>query len=239
MPTHIGAVIPTPIPVAVAGSVRLVAPLRLRDVAEMQTWLSCRIPCPLAAALADLEGLEGKYRNRRLSAAYEALEAWPPRYGSPEAEAEFSKLDGLAFFLAIVGRRSGWTAEDLADVLAGIRPAEYAALCLAAFGSDPLDECGRLMGIYQPEAEDGRRSEDLNWAEAFADVADATGWTFDQIADLTLSQWTAYRTRGKSGRDPITPPGLDTDELSRFRHMLFYGLDESDMTTEGAADAGP
>lgn len=229
-------VVPTPEPVMVAGAVRLVWPLRLRDVATLQAWLRIAAPSPLALALADIAsgGLEGKARHRRLREAYDLAEAWPPRYGSPEADRRFATHEGICFFLSVVAERSRWTPDELAEVLAKITRDEYAALARSAFGPDPLDELGRLMGLYdEPEADEDAPRDDLNWAEAFAEAAEATGWTFDQVADLTVPQWVAFRSGGKPARAAEIPPGMTVADYSRRQHRRFYA-DQYDDEGAGA-----
>lgn len=215
-------VIPCPVPVTVGESVWLVCGLTLRDMAMLQAYVNARIPDPVAVALQDIakRGLRNRPRHRRLAEAYEQAETWPPRYGSAEADAVLSTPAGRMFLLSLIADRSGWTADQLTELCETLDAESLDRLELAAFGADPLDVAAALMGLND-QADD---SDPINWAEAFADCADATGWTFDDIASMTIGQWLAYRSRGKVDRTVTRPPGVDPDTFRRQLRERFEGL---------------
>lgn len=221
-------VVPTPEAVRAGGSVRLVHPLRLRDVARIEAFVRSRVPCPLDVALDEIaaKGLRGRARQRRLAEAYEACEAWPPRFGDPAADAVLDTADGIVFLLALIADRSGWTRGDLEDLLGSIEPGDLARIRAAAFQADPIDRLTDLMGLRDPDPEpDAAPSEPANWGESFARAAELTGWTFDQIADLTLPQWRALRTGGKVDRSATIPPGMSAAEAGERQRRKFWGED--------------
>lgn len=222
-------VLPTFEAVDVGGTRRLVWPLRLRDVAALQAFVRARCPSPLDSALDEIAsaGLTGRARQRRLAEAYEACEVWPPRYGSPEAAEHLDSEAGILFFLSVVADRSGWTREDLDHVLASIGPGDYRRIQAAAFQADPLDRLSGLMGLYD-QADDEAPRKDLNWGEAFREAAELTGWTFDQLGDLTISQWVAFRTGGASSRTIEVPPGMTAAEAAERQRRKFWGEDLPD-----------
>lgn len=224
-------VLPQPVPVKVGGSVRLVRPLRLSDVALLQNWIASAIPSPLDAVRDEALTLSLNRRRRLLSTVYEACEAWPPRYGSEEADALFQTAQGVAFFLSVVAQCSEWSSGDLSSVFDAITPKEYEAITRAAFGSDPIEECGRLMRLRDRE----EAGEDLNWPKAFGEVAELTGWTFAEIGALTLSQWVAIRTGGEIDTSVAIPPGMTADEHRGRQAARFNGTEADE--DEGASDA--
>ena len=215
-------VVPVPTPVRLAGRTALVPPLRLADVATLQGWLrDVAAPCPLDAARPGIEGAVGAARRKLLAGAYDACEGWPVRYGSAEGRGSSPPRPALFFLAVALARAAPRDACDPEELLHALSPAEWRALLAACWGSDPLDELERLI---DPEGAPAA-GDDLNWGEAFAELAKETGWTFGEIAELTIPQWIALRTGGKVTRGAAVPPGMSLMEFARRRHALFYGDD--------------
>jgi hypothetical protein len=211
-------VLPVPTPVVLAGRTWLVRPLQLRQVAELQGWLAhVADRSPLAAHRAAIAAApEGHARDVAAARAYLALEAWPIRFGSREASPYWSTPMGARFFLHVALERaisSGGADPDPKS----LSPAEWAELGSAAFGADPLEE---LVGVLEPTPE--AIAEPMNWAKAFAEVARETGWTFEQIGELTVGQFLAYRTRGEVAGGTVAPrPGETIGQAARRRAAVF------------------
>jgi len=217
--------IPPSWPIRLGDTTYLVPPLRLRDIARLQAWLAVARPCPLEAARPGLDSAEGEARRAMLVELYAACEAWPIRYGSAEGAALLSTRAGAVAWLAVVLARAEPTPTDdeVAALAGSLSPDEWRRLAAVALDSDPLDELVRM--IDPPEAESGE-ADDLNWGEAFSDVAESTGWTFDAIADLTLAQWVAIRTGGTAERGASAPrEGESVGEAAARRRRLFFGDD--------------
>ena len=75
---------------------------------------------------------------------------------------------------------------------------------------------------------------DLNWAEAFAEVAHDTGWTFDEIGALRLPAWRAIRTRGKAKLRALD----DSHEALVRRCRFFDGELDDEPDQEVSDDTG-
>ena len=200
-------VCPQPTPVALGDRVFLILPLRLRDVAALQGYVRARVPNPLEAARPALSAAPAGSAERRklLREAYLATENWPPRYGSDAADAIFldASGDGVAYFVGRCLASSGIDVSraELDAVLGTMSVDQLVTLTRTAFAADPLDELSRLIAreIDQVEdLDDDDAGEDLNWAEAFRELADETGWTFDEIGAMRMTQWVAYRSKGKN-----------------------------------------
>mgnify|MGYP000090023875 CR=1 FL=1 len=217
-------VVPFPVAVTAGGARRLVWPLRLRDFASLQAWLKTRVPCPLDAALEEIDskGLQGRARQRRLAEAFEACEVWPPRQGSDAGDALLGSADGVIYFLTVVADRSKWSEADLLAVVSDLTPDSLASIRRAAYQSDPLDTLTVLMELLPDDEADPAA---FNWARAFVQTIDRTGWTFDQVADLTLAQWQALRTGGVPDRTPPHPVGMTYQEAAAAQRRKFWGDD--------------
>jgi hypothetical protein len=150
--------------------------------------------------------------------AYLALEAWPIRFGTREAARHFAGARGAAFFLAVCLDRATGPAQGR-PAAGDLTPSEWAELSAAAFGADPLLD---LIAILEPAAAGAEAEAPMNWGEAFAEVAAETGWTFDEIAGLTVGQFLAYRTRGALPGGSVAPrPGETIGQAAARRAALF------------------
>mgnify|MGYP000228687340 FL=1 len=128
----------------------------------------------------------------------------------------------MIYFLTVVADRSGWTEADLLAVVSDLTPDSLAEIRRAAYQSDPLDVLTHLMGLLGDDEADPTA---FNWARAFVQTIEATGWTFDQIADLTLAQWQALRTGGVPDRTPPHPVGMTYAEAAAAQRRKFWGDD--------------
>lgn len=206
----------------------MVSPLRLREFGQLQAWLNRVVPNPLEEARDSIDAADGDARLAVLGEVLGKLATWPVRYGSELGGKLFSTEAGARFFLAVALSRSDAdaTEELIVHLVKRITADEWRRLSCVLFASDPLEEVTRLLDTDpKPQAP----GEDLNWSEAFAQVAESTGWTFAAIADLTLAQWSAIRTGGKA-INPFEPRhGESYADADRRRRKLLYG-DEAFIT---------
>ena len=197
-------VIPAPRPVAVAGRGFLVRPATLRDLAEIQGWLDARFPDPLDAIGEQLFGPEpaqGTERDRLLTEAELAWDEGPPLWDDARGAALLATAEGASVLLWVALRRDnpGFTPEAAADLSLAITAAEYLAVRRAFIGSDTGHEITRLMlgDAWRPAP-----GPKPTWAECVHSVAEAMGWTYSQVYDLTLSEFGRAARRGKPAEAP-------------------------------------
>ena len=224
-------VIPFAMPVSLGGLTVMVMPLRLREFAQLQAWLNRVVPSPLEDARAAIQASEGDDRRKLLADVFERSLTWPVRYGSGLGSQLFGSQAGARFFLAVAMSRADrvFSQAELDAMLGKITPDEWRQLSAILFGSNPIDEVVRMLDPA-PDVP----SEDLNWAQAFAEVAESTGWTFEQLADLTLSQWIAIRSGGKPS-NPFAPrPGESIWAADKRRRRLLYGAEDAISEAERA-----
>jgi hypothetical protein len=140
-----------------------------------------------------------------MEAAFGPSRRWPPKLGTPEGNRLLLTDAGAVAFVLICLRRcdpSVTPAEALA-IARDMTPEEGLALRRIAYGIPPWREVAAELGLLEEHA-----GPAMDWAEAFADLAERYGWMPGEVGELTLGQWRAYRT-GKSdvyrGRRPVNP----------------------------------
>lgn len=242
----ITSVLPQPTVVALGEGRYPILPLRLADVARLQGFVAAAIPCPLdadARARLDDPATPQPERRKLLRDLWRGCKHWPPRYGSPEADQAFRSPAGRLFFAALVFESSAVaiSVEELARELSQATPEQLRALASAAFAVRPIEalnhrvaaELGERGPEDDPDPDDDDQG-DLNWAEAFAEVAHDTGWTFDEIGALRLPAWRAIRTRGKAKLRALD----DSHEALVRRCRFFDGELDDEPDQEVSDDTG-
>jgi hypothetical protein len=181
-----------------AGTVRPVQELRLRDLADIQGWLADQVPHPLAGLPPAWADPDPDTRRARLWAAWRAARDWPPRLGTAAAADVLATPEGLVLFTLVCLRRCDdqVDATSAASIAAGMAPEEWASLRRVAWGRQPWEE---LRDELDPDATADSDGPPPDWCEAFHEVAERTGWTFEQIGELTVSQYRVIR----SGTAPV------------------------------------
>lgn len=231
----ITSVLPRKQAVRLGGKPYKVGQLRIGDVALLQGIIELETPNPM-----DSLPLEGDpARPAAMEAAWEAIRQWPPKLGTEEGEAWLlSDVGIVAFVWVCLSRSRPKLTRDEAEAIAqGMTRQEYRILRRVAWGTPLWKEAATELGKLDGEAS----GPPIDWAEAFRDLADWFGWTPDQVAKLTTSQWRAYRT-GKadvyrSRRMAPTRPG----ERSRTASGPAVGPRKTgpDESSAGAPPAGP
>jgi hypothetical protein len=220
-PLHVG-----PEPIELAGRVRQVYPLRLRDLATLEAWAiraSGAGRADAARSLAAASSIGDRDARRRvLAECYRGHERSGVAFGSPEVQLMLGTLpgQGMQLWCALRGERSRTLTISRATRLAArLADDEWIAVAAVAWCADPLDEAARAIdaeiGAEWPEPE--ARPDQL--AATLWSVVRATRWTLPQIADLTLDQWDFARSHGKpehavaEPQDP--PPGWGWKQFDR------------------------
>lgn len=192
---------PSPRRVAFGGAVVLVDELRVRDAIRLQEWLDARAPDPLASLGPLVHARYVAPEDRpRFSEAIDLAAEGPPAWGGARAAAEFAEVVGLVAFLKVVLRKNyGMTDLRVLELLEAFRPGELDAVLSAAYRTSPGDELDRavrrLTGAPSPPPGDG-----YDWGKWVDEVARSHGWTYEQIAGLTLTQFSNALNEGKPPR---------------------------------------
>jgi hypothetical protein len=208
--------------VALAGVARPVMELRLCDLADLQGWLADQVPHPLAGVPPAWADPDPATRPDRLKAAWRRAREWPPKLGTPQAGEVLGTPAGLVAFVLVCLRRCdpSVTATDAAEVAAKMGPAEWATLRRIAWGRQPWEE---LREELDPSAaEDPGPPPD--WAEGFQDLAATTGWTFEQIGELTVTQYRIARSgTAPAYRGLVRGAGETLEQLAARERETFGG----------------
>lgn len=218
---------PVPRPLPIAGRPWYVHPLRLRDLAALESWATLALGDPFAT-LAEAQAIpETDARRAALKAVYESIEQSSDFWQS-ELAGLLSTRAGVAeqFRLTLRSGRGRRPSSRLALRLAcDVTADEYPAWEAVAWCADPLDAAAaaidRELGVTWPEGKAVAVDPDrpTGWAgsiyTAVAGVAGPHGmtggipWTLDQYGDLTLAQWRWIASGGRPGHpvaEPKEPP---------------------------------
>jgi hypothetical protein len=218
------------------GTALSVAPLTLRDLAELERWARRRLESrdpDATPAILDRAASEADPDARRqlLARAYDAAEAGPVDFATPGVAAELGSIEGLAKILELAIRPC--PDPDLALALAAtLSPREWTRFNRVAWSVDPRVEAERAIdaeiGIEWPT---GFREPHAMRASVWR-VIEATGWTLAQIAGLTLGQWDQIRRGAEPDDNRIEPPpGVSWDELEERvqgpRRVFWAGIESN------------
>lgn len=225
----ITAVFPRPASVTLAGRPFLVDELRVGDVAELQAWLD-RSHDPLAAVrpLFGAAWVDPADRGK-FDAAVDLVDEGPPAWGDARAAELLATPMGLFMFLSVVLKRHQptLTATELVDLMGAMGPGEYSSLGEAVHRVDPMDVLSRAIDRHAGTAPDPGDGSPYKWREWAYRVAESTGYTFAEMAELTLTQFFSILSGGKApergGR--AIRPGEDVEAIARRRAAWFAGAD--------------
>lgn len=227
-------IFPEPEPIRVGARTLMASPLRLRDLARLQSYLKSAEPCPLDAArpaiLAADDGSEA--RRRILRDTYNACKEWPRRLGSDEGQAILNSDDGFRFWIsAVLGPDNpGMTREVVEELAESMTVGQYQNILRVAYGAAPLEELSRMI---TPDSFPDGEAEYTNWGKVIRAIIVETGWTFEQCGDLRLTQLAAFQTDGKAGSGRVDPPpGMSRFQFSK-RQKRFFGPDRNEEGSNG------
>jgi hypothetical protein len=189
-------VFPAPCVVPCGDSQIKIAELRLRDLVLLQAVLDSLAADPLAAIQGTLPE-SGPARREALSAAYDLAEVGPPVYGEAGGRAYFGTPEGGGVFLWVVGRRwksNQMTPEKAGELFARCTAAEFGHIWRICHGVSALRAITRMLTPFA--ADIYQASVAADWGEMVDKVMTDFHWTYDQILDLTLTQWIRARNGG-------------------------------------------
>lgn len=232
----ITSILPRPRAVALAGRVYALAELRLVDLAELQAWLELAAPHPLAGLPHVANDPDPATRRARLVVAWHAAKEWPPVYGSDAARDLLASPGGAVAFVWLCLRRHqpDTPLDEAANVAAAMTAEEWRELRRVAYG---VPIWRQLIGELDPEWSDSPANA-IEWGEAFERLSADRGWTYEQIGEMTLSQWRNYCTGGKPPEYRARPRrGESVRDLMARQREIFGGVTspkrDEDSSVEG------
>jgi hypothetical protein len=221
-------ILPQPRRVRLAGQDYEVSELTFADVARIQAWLNRASPCPMDDARDRIDGLDGPERRKILLETYQALKSWPPRYGDPEASELLQTEGGAAEFLfvALSRHQPDFTRDDAMVMAPLLTASEWEELSRALVNPDPMAEVVRLIFGPERNGRDRGREDDWEdgcpWTLAVDAIRQATGWTYEEIGRLTLTQSVLVHRKGcRPGPAVPVEPGESLTEIVRRRRQMF------------------
>ena len=207
----LAALWPEPCVREIAGRAWAFGEFTLRDLAEMERWATgggtARHWAELEAAAAIVDQAE---RQARLKTLYDSAESGLESFGSAGIAAKLDTPEGLVvqLRLSLAHVHHGITPDEvLEEVALPMTEADWAWFGRVAWALDPLDataaEIDREIGVHFVQA---RPRKVASWPQLVRQLARRTGWTLEQIGDLTLSQWDALWTPAKGKSHPVAEP---------------------------------
>lgn len=179
--------------VSMGGRDCVVEELRLKDLAELQGYVECQVPHPLAGMPSAWADPEPDTRKARLAAALRAADLWPPGIGSDAGATILSAPAGRAFFLTLVVAKSDPTFRlaDAITLLPSITPAEWSAFTRVAYGITPREE---IVAELAPML----KGKPTDWCKSLDQLMEHRGLTYEQMAELTISQFHNCCNQGRA-----------------------------------------
>lgn len=200
---------PSPKRVVLAGREYRVSPLRIIDHARIQAWLEEVIPHPYEDHRDRIEGSEGRERKKAILRCQRQIANanYPPRYPSGFASLLFATPEGGRFFFSLIlGRDQVITPEEIDHLVHQVTPEERENLDNLLWGGTTQREWELVLS---PPVMSGRK-DPIDWCLTFAQLAEKYGFTPEQIGNLTIDQFNAYRF----GHGRAASKGEDWTKLS-------------------------
>lgn len=236
----ITSIVPVPRRCPIGGESVMVSEFRLRDIADLQAILDEEwadpiedVPLVLPPDPAPQDAAAGdKERFLRLVPLYERAESGPPAYGTAAGNAYFATPEGGACLLWVAGRRHtpGLDPATAAKLYVEATPDEFARVWRIAHGVASLKAIEGMLWSCLPgghgDAPD--HGKPATWAEMIDELARARQWTYEDVYNLTLSEWIYARNGGKVPETTRRAgPGQDAAALARLQREWWSEARES------------
>lgn len=217
-------VFPQPAAINLAGRTYLALPLRLRHLAQLETWLSSQYANPADELVEGVYQSEGRERRVRAAEVYTLLGGWPVELGSPQAEAKLLSPSGMRLMLGFMLDECNRIDESEYDhIIARLTPEDYKALIRYAYGVNLQEEMLRIVEPPMIFAD----APKLSWSESVWKVIKETGWTFQEAGEMFLSQLTLVKSEGKAGSGELNyPTQKNVFDSAIEREAIFVEADE-------------
>jgi hypothetical protein len=221
-------------PAAHPGGRLAVWPVRVADLAEMESWATGLAGDPLAG-LESARAIEDEdARRKAMRGVLERAKAWPVTPWSEEWSMAFGSEAGgvaLVWFLLKRSFGPGWTMGDAAELMARMTPAEMEAVSSAAWRVDPFRVLlTRTLGGGKPAEEAGGDHDEEERRSALGSrvaMLLRAGIPIESIGAMTLKAFLAATSEEKPGDRLVLPEvdGLSQGQVMRkFREV--FGREE-------------
>jgi len=203
----------------VGGDVFFIDELKIGDLAKLQGWLDDRCKSDYESARPELTAMAPGERYDRVRAILVAdrESADAGLYG---VHPDTFNDEGIVIFLLVVLKVDLDRAREVAGA---ITVDELVTLHRAAYRPSARAE---MLGIvFPPLAGEGGDGESRDWAGDVWKVIERTGWTFDQIQNLTISQFRMVLCHGEipSGELPdVLPNDGESQSQAAIRMSAEY-----------------
>lgn len=203
--------------VVIGGRTFVVGQLTIRDIAYFQHRLEERQPHPYAHSREAIENSEGELQEALVLKVVREDYRYPPLYSGYRDAREL-----LDFLQRLLSRHQEFTQEDAINLAMDITGEELKILDKLAFNDTPRDQLIRFL-TPPKDSNPWERADD--WGEILDRIAQVYRWTYDQIGDLTISQFQTACRAGKLKAVPGSGGKVDTfedavDRMERERRLL-------------------
>jgi len=185
----------SPLPVRWSGRMRLLDPLRLKDVGAIEFWLLDRVRRPTEAVLESLDGLPLDMAAGLMEEARGLEEALPNHTTPEDFDSALSAPEGLSVALWLCFRRNHpeMSLEDVETEVRGMSEAEQLTWRRRVYMTSGIDRFASRDWLILPgdelEEEDEPRKR-MNWKHAARKLIEGYwGTTLEAIGNLTLFQF--------------------------------------------------
>ena len=217
-------VFPQPTTIRLGERGYLALPLRLRHLAQIESWLASQKANPVDELLDYVHDSQGRERQIRAAEAYLATENWPPELGSAEAEALLLTPQGMQLILGfMLDECNHFEPGDYERIISKLTVGDYKRLIRLAYSVNLKDE---MIRIIEPPMEIPGQPK-LSWGETIWKRVKDHHWTFAEAGELFLCQLTLVKSEGKSGGDELPyPTRKNIFDAAIEREALFTEAEE-------------
>lgn len=200
----------------IAGSPRPVAELRIRDLADIQSWLDARSPLPSVPRDAGL-----RERFQAAKALVDACEQ-TPLLDAKEGRDALDTREGIAvvLYLAVSRHDKSYSPQNAAEDALAIDDDEYAELWRILLNADPLRPA---FAVFNEGMESPGNADSIDWPKSIAEFCAEFHCLPAAVYGLTVSEFMALRAGGCS--DPDFAVSITSDErreILRQRQVAIF-----------------
>ena len=173
--------------------------LQIKDLAAFQAYLERQYPHPLEKHRLELATLEGADRRKLLNRLDYQDYHWPPIFGHSNESTHTFKYtyEGLSYWLAVVLGKSNnaFGAEEASSLAERITANELLELEKIAYCITSAMELRQLIDDPTPGDDEGPPDKP-NYGAMIDEISRDHGWSYEEIGELTLSQFQVARRKG-------------------------------------------
>ena len=200
-------ILPQPRSIPLAGRLWKVSPLRIMDLARIQSWLQEVVPHPLEDHRDRILDAQGRERKKAIMRCQRQIATanYPPVYPSAFSRLILANEQGGRFYFGyLLGRDQAVTDADLDHIVACITDEERDRLDDLLWGGSSQWE----LVLNPPRIIKGGKP--IDWCETFVKLSERYHMTPEQIGHLTVDQFNTLRF----GHGRKVVQGVDWTHLS-------------------------